>query len=73
MEAPAGLATVLTTSQRTLQGLLASLEGSQCSDQRPMVIGETIGWKALTAELPNTPSPQLGVQCLPNEAMAIAK
>jgi hypothetical protein len=38
-----------------------------------MVIGETIGWKALTAEFPKRPSSRLGVQCLSNEAMAIAK
>ena len=34
--------------------------GSQWCYQRPMVIGKTTGWKALTAELPQTPSPPLG-------------
>ena len=38
-----------------------------------MVIGETIGWKALTAELPKTPSPRVGIQTHSNDAMTVTK
>ena len=52
---------------------LPTEEEKPVSLQRPMAIGETIGWKALTAELPKTLSPRLGVQCRSNDAITVTK
>ena len=45
--------------------------GSQCSDQRPMVIGETIGWRQQEPSEDNI-APVVGWLCS-DEAMAAAK